>query len=227
MEWSMARNVEAVFMTWNTGETVSKDERNRWVKRTAKMGNDQYFHQRFEIDNTHCGGNIERHTIGLIIHHKRIECAMAGMNRFEWTSSMNSELDPGNHLYSDYLTVPITRYGDSESAAPRESRIEAYVAWDDAGTEVLPVFDPIYPAPDISKGELAAGDIEFCISTTDLGLSTSVRPIRRHELLSLVGFEKALTRRVRSGSRVTKFDPVTRTVTNKEAWLDRVYPHFF
>jgi hypothetical protein len=25
-EWSMARNVEAVFITWNTGETVSKDD---------------------------------------------------------------------------------------------------------------------------------------------------------------------------------------------------------
>jgi hypothetical protein len=70
---------------------------------------------------------------------------------------MDSELDPGNHLYSDYLTVPITRYDDSESPALRESRIEAYVVWNDAGTEVLPVFDPIYSAPDFSQWRTRGG----------------------------------------------------------------------
>jgi hypothetical protein len=84
---------------------------------------------------------------------------------------MDSELDPGNHLYSDYLSVEISRHGERESPEPRESRVEAYIEWNDTGAEELPVFDPLYPAPDISIGELAVGDIEFCISTTHLGLS--------------------------------------------------------
>jgi hypothetical protein len=118
VEWSTRHDVEAVFMTWNSTDATRRAQRNGWITSLSKMvkASNKYSVQRFEVNNTNCGGNMERCTTVLVIHSTRLKEPMAGINRHEWSSPVEDALDPGNHIYSDYLVVPIDRHNVTTSA---------------------------------------------------------------------------------------------------------------
>jgi hypothetical protein len=74
---------------------------------------------------------------------------------------------------------------------PFAHKVDSLNEWGEGSqSDLRPVMCPLFPAPDFGSGEYARGDIEFCLLTCDLGLSSLVQPIRRHGLLYLVELEK-------------------------------------
>jgi hypothetical protein len=192
-------DVSDVFLLWNSAEPCSWTELSFW-KTWAQENVPLWQREVITYSNTECGGALERSTIGLIFTTVPLpKDSLSTLDQDGNSTPIEDHLDPGNFIYSDYLSTQLKR-NKAEHKDPSQARISGYIDWVDdeeasSAYHMLPVFDPTYPAPDITlRKEATHGDIEFCITTCDLELSSTARPIRRHELFSIVGFSKELSR---------------------------------
>jgi hypothetical protein len=156
-----------------------------------------HFAHKFEFTNTYCGSKIERTAIGIVADNQCLGFPGAFSEKCqedEGAEPMEEALDQGNFFYSDYLSA---KRSDSRKSFgygnPYAHRVDCEVAWTtpDRRDTTLPVMDPLYPAPDIWDGSYADRDIELCVVTCDLELSSTARPIQRNELLKIIGFSEA------------------------------------
>jgi hypothetical protein len=136
---------------------------------------------------------MEQRTIGLFASLPFHGCDKLNFNDNEGTSPMEDVMDEGNFVFSDYLNVKAVPVGVPQNGItnPFAHKVDSLNEWGEGSqSDLRPVMCPLFPAPDFGSGEYARGDIEFCLLTCDLGLSSLVQPIRRHGLLYLVELEK-------------------------------------
>jgi hypothetical protein len=110
------------------------------------------------------------------------------------TRTMDDILDEPNTRYSDYFSwvEPANSDNQEQSQDPTKAAIRAKmkVTLEDGATKDIYIFDADRPAPNIIDGRYTVGPDEFAIETKDGALPSTVRPIRRHELLKALGYEQ-------------------------------------
>jgi hypothetical protein len=216
------RQTRVVIMLWNDGSLETQKHRDQWGQR-IECAIPLFAVHNFEVDNTNCGGHIERRTIGLFASLPFHGCDKLNFNDSEGASPMEDVMDEGNFVFSDYLNIKAVPVGVPQNGItnPLAHKVDSLIEWgEDGQSDLIPVMCPLFPAPDFSSGEYARGDIEFCVSTCDMGLSASVRPIRRHELLNLVGLKKEKSKELATGEW-DRVRTVARQVTPK-ATVERI-----
>jgi Integrase zinc binding domain len=137
------------------------------------------------IQNTHCGGPIARLTAVVILAPKAVVSLLGGFEDKDESEPMEGYLDLPNTMYSDYLqgwtTASRKRKGGDEHSPTMVAQIDYY------GSRIT-VFGTNSVAPSLNSLRKKDNDIHFLITTADMGLKQSVRPVRDHELFALYGF---------------------------------------
>ena len=103
------------------------------------------------------------------------------MNEQDEPETMESYLDLSNTIYSDYLqgwTVIPDAHKRKHQTSVFAPKTDTTIMWDGDPVRVM---NRSAPGPEITEDM-------FLIGTADGGLATSIRPIRDHEVLRLLGY---------------------------------------
>jgi hypothetical protein len=145
------------------------------------------------IENAHCGGPIAKSTLVLILAPHEVISSLGGFDDKDGMEPMEGYLDLPNTMYSNYLqgwTLEATESAEKDEYSPR-----VITKIDHWGTTLV-VFGTDLVAPSLNAAKREDGDIHFVITTSDMGLKQSVRPVRDHKLFALYGFPPEFTRTV-------------------------------
>ena len=123
------------------------------------------------VQNTHCGGPIARSTSVVL---KAVISRLGGFEDKDESEPMEGYLDLPNTMYSDYLqgwtTTSIKRKEGDDHSPTVLAQIDYY------GSRMA-VFGTGSVAPSLNSLRNKDEDIHFVITTADMGLKQSVRPI--------------------------------------------------
>jgi len=193
-----ARGTRMVTFLFRDTSTLGLMEINTWKDWVQNTIGWRYAIAR--VQNTYCGGPIERDTQLLVAGYADFiqgidstysplgEPLKGSFETKEGGDSMREFLDPSNTTFSDYVSGVLNNtIGEEELFDnPHFSRIAAEVT--KAGTEIsIKIMDVNFPAPDL-RDSAKCDEGVFYIETADGGMRSAVRPIRRHEVMRMLGF---------------------------------------
>ena len=158
------------------------------------------------IFNTHCGGPIERVTYICICTSPEVmrHLSQMDLNVQEEATPLRDVLDPPNYKYSDYYGTEETITGvyPPKHIPEEQSKEIGFITVhfkheSDKERDVVdtyPVMSIDHPGPDFARDKSSTRHRHnqdlFLVETYDMGTPRSARPIRRHELMTAMGYDE-------------------------------------